>query len=374
MALINCPDCGAEVSDAAPACPKCGRPIASVPSPTNASDERTRGRSHATVTVTLSSFVLIVLAIAAAVWFVPSMEIGQNLEARCQVNGMGNGACQFTNTGWTPGAQCVDVSLRNKQGSAAHSGAVCSGRVWPNDTVQKNVMIAIGNTCDNGLGVPDLSDVCTMDVNNADSDDAGAGPPSTEGAAQPSTDAANADPQSSAGNTDAIVPSAASASAAVNDNPDETPVLPAASSSAATATTAANASDQNQPAVSAASIAQAAAGTPGESASSLAPPASGSSVPEVLQAVIAKTAGPSFDCSKATSATALAICGNADLSELDRQMAIDYYTRTNYATDETVRDAQRAWIRARNACQTDVACLQQAYSLRIQQLQQGTSL
>lgn len=28
MALIDCPECGARVSDAAPACPKCGFPIA----------------------------------------------------------------------------------------------------------------------------------------------------------------------------------------------------------------------------------------------------------------------------------------------------------------------------------------------------------
>jgi len=28
MALITCPDCQAQVSDAAPACPKCGRPMA----------------------------------------------------------------------------------------------------------------------------------------------------------------------------------------------------------------------------------------------------------------------------------------------------------------------------------------------------------
>lgn len=28
MALINCPDCGKEVSENAPACPKCGAPIA----------------------------------------------------------------------------------------------------------------------------------------------------------------------------------------------------------------------------------------------------------------------------------------------------------------------------------------------------------
>jgi len=28
MALINCPDCGNQVSDRAPTCPKCGAPIA----------------------------------------------------------------------------------------------------------------------------------------------------------------------------------------------------------------------------------------------------------------------------------------------------------------------------------------------------------
>lgn len=31
MTLITCPDCGTEVSDAAVACPKCARPIASTP-------------------------------------------------------------------------------------------------------------------------------------------------------------------------------------------------------------------------------------------------------------------------------------------------------------------------------------------------------
>lgn len=32
MALIKCPDCGTDVSNAAPACPKCGRPIAAAKS------------------------------------------------------------------------------------------------------------------------------------------------------------------------------------------------------------------------------------------------------------------------------------------------------------------------------------------------------
>lgn len=27
MALVTCPDCGAQVSGAAPSCPKCGRPF-----------------------------------------------------------------------------------------------------------------------------------------------------------------------------------------------------------------------------------------------------------------------------------------------------------------------------------------------------------
>jgi hypothetical protein len=31
MALIPCPECGSEVSDKAPTCPKCGVPLASVP-------------------------------------------------------------------------------------------------------------------------------------------------------------------------------------------------------------------------------------------------------------------------------------------------------------------------------------------------------
>ena len=31
MALISCPECGSEVSDKAPTCPKCGVPLASAP-------------------------------------------------------------------------------------------------------------------------------------------------------------------------------------------------------------------------------------------------------------------------------------------------------------------------------------------------------
>lgn len=30
MALINCPECGAKISDQAETCPKCGAPIATI--------------------------------------------------------------------------------------------------------------------------------------------------------------------------------------------------------------------------------------------------------------------------------------------------------------------------------------------------------
>lgn len=365
MALIKCPDCGTDVSDAAPACPKCGRPIAREPAQAvEASDSdapKPRRRAPATFTITLSTFVLVALAILAAVWFVPPLEIGQNIEASCQVNGGGEGQCQFTNTGWTPGAQCIDVSLRNPQGGTVRSGPVCSGRVWPSDTAEKNVMLVIGHTCDGPLGFPDLSKVCTMDIRNVDSSDADTGAPSAPNA--PQRGAAIAGAASVGGGDQAVAP------------PDATSTSPAA----ATASTAATlVSDPGSSPVSSSSAAPTAATAPSEPSSSPTPPSSiamppavGASVSPVLQAVMAKTAGPSFDCTQATSATALAICGNADLSELDRQMAILYYSRTDYAADQAVRDTQRAWIRGRDTCQADVACLRAAYSARIQQLQQS---
>lgn len=335
MALINCPDCGTEVSDAAAACPKCARPIAieaaSELRPSTAKSSSERARSPAVFTVTLSSFVLIVLAIAAAVWFVPAMEIGQNLEARCQVNGTGAGTCQFTNTGWTPGAQCVDVSLHNKQGGAVHSGAVCSGRVWPNDTTEKNVMIEIGNTCNNALGVPDFSGVCTMDVNNANSNAVGDAPSSTD--ADPPAADTGASSAASTGIADAAA-SADSAPAPMEATPVEASSSPAPPSSVA-----------------------------------ISPPATSTSIP-ASQSPTAVVSGPSFDCSKVSDSTDLTICSNDELSQLDRQMAALYVARAQSTDDTTMRDKQRAWLHDRNQCGADVPCLRQEYAARIQQLQQ----
>jgi len=45
MALITCTDCGHAVSDAAPACPQCGRPISKVPAPRAAAKKTSVGET-----------------------------------------------------------------------------------------------------------------------------------------------------------------------------------------------------------------------------------------------------------------------------------------------------------------------------------------
>jgi uncharacterized protein YecT (DUF1311 family) len=96
--------------------------------------------------------------------------------------------------------------------------------------------------------------------------------------------------------------------------------------------------------------------------------------PELLK-VISNTSGPSFDCSTATNVTARAICGNDQLRLLDRQMAILYYSKSNYANDPAARTAQRDWLHNRNeTCVADVLCLTDQFNQRIQQLNQLSAL
>jgi uncharacterized protein YecT (DUF1311 family) len=171
MALIKCPDCGTDVSDAAPACPKCGRPAADTygaPNVSTQSPTKNDRKRSGTVSVTLSSFAVLIIGIVLAVCFVPALQIGRHLETSCQVNGLGNGTCQFTNTGWTPGSECVAVRLVNKQGGSVSSGPLCSGRIWPNDTAQRDVSIAMGSNCENDAGP--WTEMCHVVVDDYDND------------------------------------------------------------------------------------------------------------------------------------------------------------------------------------------------------------
>lgn len=55
MALIACPDCTKQVSDSAPSCPSCGRPIA--PIQTELTAKRYKGRMAGSFIMALLGFV-----------------------------------------------------------------------------------------------------------------------------------------------------------------------------------------------------------------------------------------------------------------------------------------------------------------------------
>lgn len=67
MALIKCPDCGTEVSDRAPSCPKCGAPIAAAAETTAAGAPltTTQGTSKKLKLQSLIAGVILVFSLVA---------------------------------------------------------------------------------------------------------------------------------------------------------------------------------------------------------------------------------------------------------------------------------------------------------------------
>ncbi|MBN9022771.1 MAG: DUF3298 domain-containing protein [Rhizobiales bacterium] len=85
-----------------------------------------------------------------------------------------------------------------------------------------------------------------------------------------------------------------------------------------------------------------------------------------------RTPVASFDCAKAGSPTEKAICSDIALARLDRGLADSYTVALSFTDDAgkaQIREAQRQWIAARNACGGDVACLTSEYEARIKVLQ-----
>lgn len=77
----------------------------------------------------------------------------------------------------------------------------------------------------------------------------------------------------------------------------------------------------------------------------------------------------SFDCTKAKTLAETVICSNPQLSDLD-ELLMNSYKKTLERSegDETIKTAQRDWLKnSRNKCQT-VECLKQAYTTRIAEL------
>jgi hypothetical protein len=68
MALLNCPDCGNEVSDQAPACPKCGRPRSAAQATPDAAQV---AAPNAPTRKSMSSFALVIaIALVVAIgWY-----------------------------------------------------------------------------------------------------------------------------------------------------------------------------------------------------------------------------------------------------------------------------------------------------------------
>ena len=76
----------------------------------------------------------------------------------------------------------------------------------------------------------------------------------------------------------------------------------------------------------------------------------------------------SFNCAKATLPDEIAVCANPDLNDADVEMATRYSMLLQLmamGSAGAMRDGQKAWLAWRKACGSDVACLRNAYRVRI---------
>lgn len=77
----------------------------------------------------------------------------------------------------------------------------------------------------------------------------------------------------------------------------------------------------------------------------------------------------SFDCSKAKSPTEKTICSTTSLSDLDEILVLSFNKAVAGSADaKALKTAQQAWLKTREACESDVDCITQAYTSRISDL------
>jgi hypothetical protein len=80
-------------------------------------------------------------------------------------------------------------------------------------------------------------------------------------------------------------------------------------------------------------------------------------------------AGPSFDCRRARSDDEIAICGNSELSRLDRAIGDGFSFLSGRYGRRTARRITDPMLRQRGDCGDDVACIKQVQSATIGLLQ-----
>lgn len=95
-------------------------------------------------------------------------------------------------------------------------------------------------------------------------------------------------------------------------------------------------------------------------------------VPALLLVCATPVAAASFDCAKAKAPDEKAICANRALNDADVKAAtlydVDGHLMAMGARGD-MQDAQRSWLKQRQACKGDVKCLTKAYKARIADLQ-----
>jgi uncharacterized protein YecT (DUF1311 family) len=80
----------------------------------------------------------------------------------------------------------------------------------------------------------------------------------------------------------------------------------------------------------------------------------------------------SFPCEKAATATEKAICASFELAAWDRSVAAAYQEalRGDGATQDKIRDEQKAWLKKRDACGDRVPCIDDLLWRRVDDLKQ----
>lgn len=107
-----------------------------------------------------------IVTIAVAAYLFVYSGIGSKIEAVCSLDQQGSGQCQFTNTGWTAGVACPNVGLLSKIDGKLVDTKVCSGIVWPNDTVQQPIRVVVPpHHCSSILG--DLIPTCDLVISDS---------------------------------------------------------------------------------------------------------------------------------------------------------------------------------------------------------------
>ena len=79
-----------------------------------------------------------------------------------------------------------------------------------------------------------------------------------------------------------------------------------------------------------------------------------------------------LNCAAASSSAEKTICGSYELGQLEARMATLYQWSSSFVgmgQRGDMQDAQRAFIRQREACGANIGCLRRAYETRIAQLQ-----